>query len=140
MPIAPPVLIAPSGEVAEPKNFADSPVAGQYLRIAAGGRLWEWGAGGITVASIPVAQTLFVDAVNGSATNAGNFGVPFQTIQQAITQAVTNGWTQVQIMAAPATYPDALAIPLALETVIIQGWGPALPAIATIIGGDITYT
>jgi hypothetical protein len=139
MPIAPPVLIAPSGEVAEPKNFADSPVAGQYLQIDAGARTWRWGAGGITSTSVPVAQTLFVDAINFSATATGNFGSPFRTIQQAITQAVTNGWTAVQIMAAPATYADPIAIPLALELVIIQGWGPPTFLVGTIIGGDITY-
>jgi hypothetical protein len=57
-----------------------------------------------------------------------------------VNQAVANAWTQVQIIVAPATYADPIAIPLALEMVIIQGWGPATFLLGTIIGGDITYT
>jgi hypothetical protein len=87
-----------------------------------------------------VAQTLFVDAVNFSATPTGTLQAPFQTIQAAVNQAVANAWTQVQIMVAPSTYADPIAIPLALEMVIIQGWGPATFLLGTIIGGDITYT
>lgn len=134
MPIAPPVLIAPSGEVAEPKNFADSPVAAQYLQIAPGARTWQWGAGGITSTSVPVAQTLFVDAVNFSGTATGAFGSSFQTIQQAINQAVTNGWTFAQIILAPATYIDPVAIPAGLQ-LAFAGWSQNAP---TILSGNIT--
>lgn len=88
----------------------------------------------------PVAQTLFVDAVNFSAAPTGALNAPFQTIQAAVNQAVANGWTQVEIFAAPATYADAIAIPLALEDVIISGWASPGTFLATILGGDITYT
>lgn len=135
MPIAPPVLIAPSGEVAEPKNFADSPVAGQYLQIDAGARTWRWGAGGLTTTSM-IAQTLVVDAVNFSATPTGGLAAPYATLQAAIAQAVALAWTYVNILVAPATYADPVAIPAGLQ-VAFTGWGKNATAI---LGGDITIT
>lgn len=131
--LANPVLIAPSGEPAEPKNFADSPVAGQYLRIAAGARTWEWGAGG---SFSPIGQTMVVDATLGSAAGTGSLGAPYQTIQQAINRAVALGWTQVQVLTAPGTYAGAIAIPNGLA-VEIHGWDADAPAL---LGGDITIT
>jgi hypothetical protein len=84
----------------------------------------------------PVAQTLFVDAINASATPTGTLAAPFGTLQGAITQAVANGWTQVEIIIAPATYAGAVVIPLALEIVTFAGWTDLLPPI---LGGDIVY-
>jgi hypothetical protein len=89
---------------------------------------------------VPVAQTLFVDAVNFAAAPTGTIGAPFQTIQQAVNQAVANAWTQVEIFVAPATYADAIAIPVALEDVIISGWAAPGTFLGTILGGDITYS
>ena len=121
------------------RNYAtNAATAGRVLTSQGDNLPPLWGAVAPGVA--PVAQTLFVDAVNFSATPTGTLQAPFQTIQAAVNQAVANAWTQVQIMVAPSTYADPIAIPLALEMVIIQGWGPATFLLGTIIGGDITYT
>lgn len=121
------------------RNYAtNAATAGRVLTSQGDNLPPLWGAVAPGVA--PVAQTLFVDAINFSATPTGTLQAPFQTIQQAVNQAVANGWTQVQIMAAPATYADPIAIPVALEMVVIQGWGPATFLLGTIIGGNITYT
>jgi hypothetical protein len=84
----------------------------------------------------PVAQTFFVDAVNFSATPTGTLGAPYQTIQQAINQAVALAWTYVNVIVAPATYVDPIAIPVGLQ-VAIASWGQNATAI---LSGDITIT
>lgn len=84
----------------------------------------------------PVAQTFFADVVNFSATPTGTLAAPYQTIQQAINQAVALGWTYVNIIVAPGIYIGPVAIPVGLE-VAIAGWGQnALP----ILSGNITIT
>jgi len=130
--------VSTSGTGARSEDYADGvATAGRLLTSGGAGVVPTWGAPLVGV--VPVAQTLFVDAVNFSAAPTGTIGAPFQTIQAAVNQAVANGWTQVQIIAAPATYADPIVIPLALEMVVIEGWGPASFLLGTIIGGNITY-
>lgn len=83
-------------------------------------------------------QTLFVDAVNFAASGAdGSLLKPFQTHQAAITYAVAQAWTAVQLLTAPATYAAAIAVPADLA-VVIQGWDNCQQAGQVLLGGDIT--
>lgn len=141
IPPNPLLRVATSGAEAKCKNYSQSPATPGFVLTATGEETHPvWSAPPAPFAGAAVAQTLFVDAVNFSATPTGTLAAPFQTIQAAVNRAVANGWTQVQIIVAPSTYADPIAIPLALEMVIIEGWGPATFLLGTIIGGDITYT
>jgi len=82
-------------------------------------------------------QTLFVDAVNWSATADGSLAKPFQTLQQAIDYAVVQTWTAVELLIAPATYAAAVAVPADL-VVVFQGWDDTQIGPAVTLGGDIT--
>lgn len=82
-------------------------------------------------------QTLFVDAVNFSATPDGSILKPFQTHQLAINYAVLQGWTSVELLTAPATYATAISVPDGLF-VAIAGWDESGQGPAVIIGGDVT--
>jgi len=82
-------------------------------------------------------QTLFVDAVNWSATADGSIMKPFQTLQQAIDFAVVQTWTAVELLIAPATYAAAVAVPADL-IVVFQGWDDTQIGPGVILGGDIT--
>lgn len=127
--------VSTSGTAARSEDYADGvATAGRLLTSGGAGAVPLWSPPVAGVA--PVAQTLFVDAVNFSATPTGTLGAPFQTIQQAIDQAVTNGWTQVEIFIAPATYAAPIAIPLVLVNVALVGWSDF---IQPILGGDIVY-
>jgi hypothetical protein len=119
-------------------KFSTDPVSGTDVVAATTGRWKRQIAASSGVA--PVAQTFFVDGVNFSSSPTGTLSAPYRTIQQAIDQAVANLWTQVQIIVAPETYADPIAIPVDLEMVIIEGWGPTTFLLGTIISGNITYT
>jgi len=82
-------------------------------------------------------QTLFVDAVNWSATAGGSIMKPFQTLQQAIDFAVVQTWSAVELLIAPATYAAAVAVPADL-IVVFQGWDDTQIGPGVILGGDIT--
>jgi len=115
------------------RNYATNAATAGRVLTSQGDNLpptWTAPAPGV----VPVAQTLFVDAVNFGAVPTGTLAAPFQTIQQAINQAVVNGWLAVQIIVAPATYADPVAIPIALQTVVIGTWN----SLGAILGGDIT--
>jgi hypothetical protein len=90
--------------------------------IGNGGKIW---------------QTLFVDAMNWSATADGSLMKPFQTLQQAINYAVAQTWTAVELLIAPATYAATVAVPADL-IVVFQGWDDTQIGPGTILGGDIT--
>lgn len=118
------------------RNYATNAATAGRVLTSQGDNLpptWAAPAPGV----LPVAQTLFVDAVNSPGVGmTGTLAAPFQTLQQAVNQAVANGWTQVEIFVAPATYAAAVAIPIALEIVTFTGWTDFLPPI---LGGDIVY-
>lgn len=115
------------------RNYAtNAATAGRVLTSQGDNLPPQWAAPAPGVA--PVAQTFFVDAVNFSATPTGTLGAPFQTIQQAVNQAVANAWVYVQIVIAPATYVDPIAIPAGLQ-IAFTGWSQNAVAI---LSGDIT--
>lgn len=141
IPPNPLLRVATSGAEAKCKNYSQSAATAGHVLTATGEETVPvWAALPAPAPGVrPVAQTLFVDAVNFAPVPTGTLAAPFQTVQQAIDQAVLNAWTQVQIIVAPATYADPINIPLALEMVIIEGWGPTTFLLGTILGGNITY-
>lgn len=130
----PQMRVATSGTgVALGKNYStNAATAGRVLTSQGDNLPPTWSQPAAAVA--PVAQTFFVDAVNFSATPTGALNAPFQAVQAAINQAVANAWTFVQIIVAPATYIDPIAIPAGLQ-VAFAGWSQNAPAI---LSGDIT--
>lgn len=117
------------------RNYAtNAATAGRVLTSQGDNLAPQWATPAPGVA--PIAQTLVVDAVNFSATPTGTLAAPYQTIQAAINRAVALGWVFVQLLIAPATYADPVAIPLGLA-VTFHGWDPNAPAT---LGGDITIT
>lgn len=127
--------VSTSGTGAQSEDYANGvATAGRLLTSGGPGLPPTWTVPPAGVA--PVAQTFFVDAVNFSATPTGTLAAPYQTIQPAINQAVALGWTYVNIIVAPATYADPVAIPVGLQ-VAIASWGQNATAI---LSGDITIT
>lgn len=125
--------VSTSGTAARSDDYADGvATAGRLLTSGGPGAVPTWAAPVAGVA--PVAQTFFVDAVNFAAVPTGTLGAPYQTLQQAINQAVANAWTFVQIIIAPATYIDPVAIPVGLQ-IAFAGWSQNAPAI---LSGDVT--
>lgn len=126
--------VSTSGTGAVSDDYANGvPTAGTILYSGGAGAAPTWG----NLPQSSVAQTLFVDGVNFSASADGSFTRPFQTIQQAVNRASANGWADVCIIVAPATYADPVLIPLNVQNVSIEGWSEGL---RPIIGGDITVT
>lgn len=85
-----------------------------------------------------ITRVLRVDGTLGAASGDGSLGNPFATPQQAVTNAVTRGWNNVQLLIAPGTYATALVIPIALQ-VICSGYdqtGVDMP----VLSGAISFT
>lgn len=126
--------VSTSGTGAVSDDYANgAPTAGTALLSGGAGAPPTWGT---IVGVAPIAQTLVVDGTNFSATPTGTLGAPYQTIQQAINRAVVLGWTFVQVLLAPGTYADPVAIPNGMA-VTFHGWDLEAP---TLMGGDITIT
>jgi hypothetical protein len=128
--------VSNAGTHALADDYGDSvPVVGHVLTSLGSGLAPDWivpPSGGVR----PIAQTYVVDAVNFSATPTGTFGAPFQSCNQAIAAAVTAGLNFIQLLIAPSTYADAIAIPAGID-VTFHGWDEFA---APLLGGDITVT
>lgn len=129
--------VSTSGTGGVSDDYANgAPTVGQLLTSGGAGNPPTWGAAPAGVR--PVNRVLFVDAINSPGVGStGTLAAPFQTLQQAINQAVVNGWDTVQLQIASATYAAPVAIPVTLTQVSLVGWDDLE---VPILGGDITYT
>lgn len=97
-------------------------------------------------ASSPVNEVLYVDSLMGSDVDGtGSPGSPFETIQRAINEGVTLGYTSMIVKAAPGTYgnyadPTAI-IPATFDLVVIQGYADCRSGTGPIteLQGNIIY-
>lgn len=85
-----------------------------------------------------ITRLLRVDATLGSASGDGSLGQPFATVQQAVTNAVSRGWNNVQICVAAGTYPGAVVVPISLAT-IISGYDET-GIDSPVLGGAFSFT
>lgn len=129
--------VATSGTIALSDDYGNSaPTAGLVLTSLGAGVPPDWA---LSNGAKPIYQVLFVDGVNGeaAATATGTLAHPFLTIPDALTYAVAQAWTQVQVQVAPGEYLDPFTVPDTLLATI-SGWEFSEANQLVLLGGNIT--
>jgi hypothetical protein len=137
------IRVATEGTHAVADDYGNSnPVAGLVLTSQGPGVAPDWApGGGVGGTVVAVNQTLFVDGFNsgGPGFSTGDLESPFTTIQEALDEGVTRGWSQMWVRIAPGTYADPILVSNTFFFVCFEGWSAnhAAPAASPEITANI---
>ena len=121
----PQMRVATSGTEAVGKHYSRHTPATPGMVLTATGPDNQpiWAPGGAN-AEIIVSYVYFVDLLQADPIPDGSLTHPFQLIQDAVDQIITDAVARAVIMCAPAAYGPAIHIPDngVLQQLVIQGW------------------